>query len=184
MTSRYPELVKKYQELNEFTLSGEDMELYRSFQDKLTVALEKADNVTYPERFQLQNNLIHIKPFDDIIVVADLHGHICYGNEEFYKYTGLERECVENDTENLRLNKLRHPDMPKTIFKDLWTTIKEGRMWSGVICNHNLKGQDYWQIVNIFPIIENGEMVNYIAFNKRAPESIIGEIINFYRKIP
>ncbi len=183
--NRYEELIQKYQTLNEFTLSQEDMDLYKSFRDKLESYLVSEEETRgYSSRFTDQKNVFGLKPFDDIIVIANIRGCICYANSSFYSYSCVDKAGIDSNPGTFYINNLRHPDMPKTIFKDLWETIRDGRMWSGVICNRNLRNQDYWQIVNIFPIIENGEITNYIAFNKRAPESIIAEIISFYRKIP
>lgn len=180
----FAELIQKYQALNDFTLSQENMDLYKSIREKLEslTSVERKEH-DYSYRFNMKSIVISIKPSDDIIVVANTKGCVCYANPNFYAYSGVDEKTIELNPGSFSINTLRHPDMPKSIFEDLWNTINDGKIWSGIICNRNLRNQDYWQIVNIFPIFDNGEIVNYIAFNKKAPESVISEVVNIYRKI-
>lgn len=181
----YQKIIKKYQQLNDFTLSRDDLALYRNIKINLEMnSLSLDDSSIYHHRFNNQVNQIDIKNNDDLILISNVSGGICYGNSSFYQYSLLNKELVEKNPGKYLIKNLRHPDMPSSIYKDLWVTIVAGKMWSGIICNRNLKNQDYWQFVNIFPILEGGKIVNYIAFNKAAPTQVVDEVILLYRVIP
>ena len=67
-------------------------------------------------------------PKDELIISrTDLKGIITYANETFAKISGYEVDELIGKPHNI----LRHPDMPKSVFKDLWDTIKTGKSWSG-----------------------------------------------------
>jgi PAS domain S-box-containing protein len=59
---------------------------------------------------------------------------------------------------------VRHPDMPKSIFKDMWNTIKNNKVWKGEIKNKRKDGSYYWVITSItVEYNEDGEAIGYIA---------------------
>ena len=51
---------------------------------------------------------------------------------------------TENELIGVSHNIVRHPDMPPEAFADLWTTLKAGRPWSGLVKNRNKTGDFYW----------------------------------------
>ncbi|EMY67960.1 PAS domain S-box protein [Leptospira vanthielii serovar Holland str. Waz Holland = ATCC 700522] len=56
---------------------------------------------------------------------TDLKGIITYVNEDFLRISGYTEEEIIGEPHNL----IRHPDMPKEAFQDLWDTIKAQNSW-------------------------------------------------------
>lgn len=100
---------------------------------------------------------------DETFVVSktDSKGIIHYANDAFCKVSGYTREELMGKSHNI----VRHPDMPKEAFKDMWQTIKElKKPWTGEVKNLAKDGSTYWMKVFINPIInKNGDVIEYIA---------------------
>ncbi len=77
---------------------------------------------------------------------TDLQGKITYGNELFIKISGYSEEELLGSPHNI----LRHPDMPKSIFKLLWETVKSGKELIAFVKNSGLAPQSLQQV---FPTI-------------------------------
>ena len=78
----------------------------------------------------------------------------------FEKISGYKKEELIGKPHNI----VRHPDVPKLIFKKLWNTIKKGKIFKGVIKNRAKDGKEYYVVANIVPIFdEEGKIKEYIA---------------------
>lgn len=98
-----------------------------------------------------------------LISETDTKGIITYVNRKFLEMTGYTREEAIGQPHNM----LRHPDMPKDAFAQMWKTIQSGTIWEGYVKNLRKDGKYYWVIVNIVPKLdENGEINGYIASRK------------------
>lgn len=71
---------------------------------------------------------------------TDLKGMITYANEAFVEISGFSRDELLGSNHNL----VRHPDMPEAAFRDLWTTVKAGLPWRGIVKNRCKSGDFYW----------------------------------------
>ncbi len=97
-------------------------------------------------------------PKDELIISrTDLKGIITYANETFAKISGYEVEELIGKPHNI----LRHPDMPKSVFKDLWDTIKSGKNWSGYVKNLRKDRGFYWVYAEISGVYKDGKLVEY-----------------------
>ena len=99
---------------------------------------------------------------DEFLIVSktDTKGIITYVNKSFCKISGYSKEELIGKPHNI----IRHPDMPKKVFKEMWDTIKQGKIWRGVIKNRKKDGGFYWVDSGIMPIKNSkGEIVEYIA---------------------
>jgi len=64
-------------------------------------------------------------------------------------------------------NIIRHPDMPKEIYKELWETIQSGKSWSGEVKNRKKDGRFYWVEVIITPNFDlDGNIISYDAIRQ------------------
>lgn len=98
-----------------------------------------------------------------LISETDTKGVITFVNRKFVEMSGYSKEEAIGQPHSL----LRHPDMPKAAFQQMWETIKSGTIWEGYVKNLRKDGKFYWVIVNIIPKLdENGEIVGYIASRK------------------
>ena len=98
-----------------------------------------------------------------IISKTDLKGIITYVNTPFCKLAGYKREELLGKPHNI----IRHPDMPKAAFKDMWDTIERNEKWRGFVKNLRKDGKYYWVEAFIEPIFdENGNKLGYISARK------------------
>ena len=107
------------------------------------------------------------KPFTHgtIVTKTDLKGIITYANDAFVEISGFSREELIGQSQNI----VRHPDMPKAAFADLWQTIKAGHSWRGMVKNRCKNGDHYWVDAFIVPVRKNGNTVGYMSV--RTPPS-------------
>ncbi|TAD95906.1 MAG: PAS domain S-box protein [Bacteroidetes bacterium] len=95
-----------------------------------------------------------------IVTESDLYGNIIYANQKFCeisKYT-LE-ECIGKPH-----SILRHPDVPKEVFRQMWQTIKSGGIFKGILPNKNKYQEDYWVDATVAPVLDSkGIPIKYIS---------------------
>ncbi len=107
-----------------------------------------------------------------VVSEADLKGDITYVNDllcEISQYT--REECIGQPH-----SMFRHPDMPKSTFKDLWSTIGRGKIFRGVIKNRKKDGSPYWVDALVAPVLgPNGKPVKYIGVRYVITEQIVRE---------
>jgi len=94
-----------------------------------------------------------------LVSATDLNSYITYLNEAFEKVSGYTREELMGQPHNM----IRHPDMPKKAFADMWATIKSGLPWSGLVKNRRKDGRYYWVRANVMPIKTNGQITGYLS---------------------
>ncbi|MGL4480286.1 MAG: methyl-accepting chemotaxis protein, partial [Aeromonas veronii] len=80
-----------------------------------------------------------------------------YANPAFCQVAGYRLEEMLGQHHNL----VRHPDMPKAAFADLWAHLQAGKPWRGMVKNRCKDGRYYWVDAYVTPIYEDGKMVGY-----------------------
>ena len=117
---------------------------------------------------------------DDILIVSktDLKGQITYVNSDFIEVSGFTEAELMGQPHNL----VRHPDMPAEAFEDLWTTLKAGRPWTGLVKNRCKNGDFYWVLANASPLVENGSTVGYISVRRKADPRQVAQVSEVYRQ--
>ncbi len=97
-------------------------------------------------------------PEDELIISrTDLKGVITYVNDVFAEISGYEPDELIGKPHNI----IRHPDMPKSAFRELWSSIKKGDTWEGYVKNMRKDGDYYWVKASISPLIKDGKIVEY-----------------------
>ena len=97
-------------------------------------------------------------PQDELIISrTDLSGNITYANETFCEISGYDEDELIGQPHNI----VRHPDMPSAAFADLWSTIKSGKQWIGVVKNMRKDKGFYWVEAIVSGVYKNGELVEY-----------------------
>ena len=116
-----------------------------------------------------------------ILSKTDAKGTILYANEAFIDVCGYDEYELIGQPHNV----IRHPDMPKVIFKVLWDTIKRGENIHAIVKNMAKSGRYYWVITDFKTIYDDeGEIVSYFATRKSVPSDIITKyIVPLYRKL-
>ena len=92
------------------------------------------------------------KIFDDNIISSstDINGVIKSVSSAFSKISGYEKNELIGKYHNI----VRHPDMPNSVYKDLWETIEKNKTWKGEIKNLSKDGSSYWVSAVIEPIFD------------------------------
>ena len=115
-----------------------------------------------------------------IISKTDLKGVITYVNTPFCKLAGYSKEELKGKPHNI----IRHPDMPKSVFKQLWDTIEKNQKWRGFVKNLRKDGKYYWVEAFIEPIFdENGNKIGYISVRKPVSEEDKKKYENIYKEM-
>jgi PAS domain S-box-containing protein len=105
----------------------------------------------------LSNNEITFPPSEQLVSTTDTQGIITYVNDSFCKIAGYTQEEMIGQHHNI----VRHPDMPREAFKDLWQKLKKGESWRGMVKNRCKNGDYYWVDAYVTPLLENGNVVGY-----------------------
>lgn len=104
-----------------------------------------------------------------IVTKTDLKGIITYANPYFLELVGYKESELLSKTHNI----IRHQDMPKAVFKYLWSNIQNGQEVNAFIKNKTKNGDFYWVKGNITPSYKNGQIIGYFSVRRKAkPESI------------
>ena len=131
---------------------------------------------------QQKNELRKIlNSYDDNVIFSttDLTGKITHVSKAFCKISGHTEEELIGRPHNL----IRHQDMPKEVFKDMWETIKSEKTWRGEVKNLQKDGGFYWVDAEIEPLYDReNKHIGYSAIrhditHKKENEEIQKEII-------
>lgn len=93
----------------------------------------------------------------ELVSTTDLRGVITYANQAFCQVAGYEHDELLGKNHNI----VRHPDMPKAAFADLWLKLKAEQPWRGAVKNRCKDGSYYWVDAFVTPIYEHGKQVGY-----------------------
>jgi len=92
-----------------------------------------------------------------LVSTTDLHGNITYANEHFCQIAGYSLDELVGKPHNI----VRHPNMPKAAFADLWEKLKAGESWRGMVKNRCKNGGYYWVDAYVTPLYIDGNHVGY-----------------------
>jgi aerotaxis receptor len=93
----------------------------------------------------------------NILSTTHLDSAIKYVNDDFVEISGFEREELLNQPHNM----IRHPDMPSAAFETMWSRLKSGESWMGLVKNRRKNGDHYWVDAYATPIKSNGKTTEY-----------------------
>jgi PAS domain S-box-containing protein len=101
-----------------------------------------------------------------LLSTTDVNSHIKYANKNFCDIAGYSLEELKGNPHNM----VRHPDMPKAAFKDLWSYIQSGNSWMGPVKNKCKNGDYYWVNAFITPIKDSSGKVNEYQSVRTSPD--------------
>lgn len=114
-----------------------------------------------------------------IISETDRAGIITFANDYFISYSGYDWEELLGKPHSI----LRHEDMPKAAFADLWKTVKEGTTWNGFVKNKAKNGDFYWVYATVSPItFETGE-TRYLSLRRKPTREEIKKYAALYKEM-
>ncbi len=123
---------------------------------------------------------IVLEPKKYIISSTDLKGFIEYGNDYFVEISGYNRDELIGNPHNI----IRHPDMPKIVFKLMWQRLTSGHDILALVKNLAKDGRYYWIFTTFEPIKNaNGEVTGFTAHRKKASKHTIETVADIYKKV-
>ena len=116
---------------------------------------------------------------DDFIVSkTDLKGRITYGNRIFIEFSGYS----EIELIGAQHNIIRHPDMPRAVFKLLWDTIQAKRECNAFVKNMAKDGSFYWVFANVTPNYDReGNVIGYFSVRRKPKTSGVKTVSGLYQ---
>ncbi len=105
----------------------------------------------------------------NILSTTDPESYITYVNNDFVRISGFSANDVDGETHNL----VRHPDMPKPAFAEMWRRLQQGDSWMGVVKNRCKNGDHYWVDAYATPIKKDGKTSEYQSVRVRPSEGMI-----------
>jgi aerotaxis receptor len=110
----------------------------------------------------------HILSNNDFLVSqTDDKGIIIFANDDFCKIAGYTIDELVGKPHSI----VRHRDMPKAAFKDLWDTVKSGKVWDGYVKNKTKDGGYYWVYATVYPMKDSASNQTHYMSCRRKPST-------------
>lgn len=113
-----------------------------------------------------------------IVTETNEKGIIEFANTDFCKLSGYSLEELVGNPHNM----VRHSDMPKWAFEDLWKTIKTGKMWKGIVKNQTKNGGYYWVKANVYSSKSSDGSIRYISVRVKPTKNEVEKAILAYSR--
>ena len=126
------------------------------------------------------NTEVHWDKSLELVSKTDKVGTIKYANEAFVNVSGYEEYELVGQAHNI----IRHPEMPKVIFKLLWKNLLNGKDFHAIVKNMAKNGRYYW-VITRFEIFKDdkGEITGFMGRRKSVPTEVSDKIEELYKKL-
>lgn len=116
-----------------------------------------------------------------IVTKTDVKGNITYANDYFVEICGYSHEELIGKPHNI----IRHPDMPRILFKLMWQRIQTGQNILALVKNKTKDDRYYWVVTDFEAKKDKltNEIISYTAFRKAAPREAVEKISPLYKKL-
>lgn len=115
-----------------------------------------------------------------IVSYTDINGIILHANKAFIDISGFTKEELIGQPQNT----LRHPDMPKAVFKTMWETIQAGKTWYGYVKNRCKDGSFYWVYATVVPSFDqDGKIIAYTSIRRMPSREKVQEAEELYKSM-
>ena len=121
---------------------------------------------------------MEIKLLEDSFLLSetDEKGIIRYVNDEFCEFSEYQIEELLGKPHNI----VRHKDMPKQAFQEMWIELGEGNIWKGFVKNSTKSGKYYWVFATIFPFTSSDNEKGFVSYRRRASDDEIEKYSKIY----
>lgn len=110
--------------------------------------------------------------FDELFFsTTDQRGVITFGNDIFVRVSGYPRETLRGAPHSI----IRHPDVPRAVFKLLWDTLHSGKPIAAYVKNLSANGSYYWVYAFVFPVQDG-----YLSIRLKPSSPIFGVVKGLY----
>ena len=130
---------------------------------------------------EVKNEEIVLDPKRYLVSETDAKGNITYCNEYFREIAGYDESELIGSPHSI----IRHPDMPRIVFKLLWDTIQSGKNINAVVKNLAKDGRYYW-VFTEFTIRRDSDTktaIGYLASRKAVSKHVVAVIESLYSKL-
>ena len=114
-----------------------------------------------------------------LMSTTDLQSYMTHANDTFVQVSGYTLQELMGQPHNM----VRHPDMPKAAFADMWYTLQQGEPWSGIVKNRRKNGDHYWVRANAVPMVRHGKMTGYMSIRTKATAEEIAAVEPLYKAL-
>jgi PAS domain S-box-containing protein len=111
-----------------------------------------------------------------LISTTDPQGRITYVNHHFTNISGYTRQ----ELLGAPYNTLRHPDMPKPVFSDMWANLRAKKSWMGLIKNKSRDSEPFWVDCYATPVFEDGKVIGYQSVSIAPQQKMIERAEKIY----
>lgn len=117
---------------------------------------------------------------DIIVSKTDLKGRVTYANRTFLDIAGMS----EGQALGAAHSVIRHPDMPRAVFKLLWDRLQGGKEIFAYVVNMAVNGDHYWVFAHVTPTLdERGNIIGYHSSRRVPRRSAVDEIKALYGRL-
>lgn len=108
-----------------------------------------------------------------IVTKTDQQGRVTYANRVFMRVSGFDEAEILGRPHSF----IRHPDMPRSVFKLLWDTVQDKREIFAYVLNLAKNGDHYWVFAHVTPTLDAAGQVTGFHSNRRTPDGRAVEAI-------
>ena len=123
----------------------------------------------------MSSNETQLSEYAFLVSETNEKGIITFANSDFCEIAGFTLDELIGKPHNV----VRHSDMPKSAFKDLWETVKKGEIWTGYVKNRTKDDNYYWVFATVYPFESCDGEKGYLSCRKKASK----EEIEVYEKL-
>jgi len=150
---------------------------YKEFLYNILRSKNKDKSMAKPTPINNEKSLLES---EFIVSKTDAKGKILYGNKIFIKISGYNESELLGAPHSI----LRHPDMPKAVFKLLWEMVHNGDEIFAYVLNKTKNGNDYWVYANVTPSYnERNEKVGFYSVRRKPNPQALDIIIPLYKEM-
>ena len=122
-----------------------------------------------------------IKMRDDDFIVSktDVSSRITYCNRRFIEMSGYQESELIGQPHNI----IRHPDMPKAVYRLMWETIQNKDEFFGLVKNLCKNGAYYWTLANVTPSFDDGKVIGYYSVRRQPKQKLIDIVAPLYQSM-
>lgn len=128
---------------------------------------------------EIINNELILDDKSFLVSETDEKGIIKFANDEFCLYAEYRLDELVGNPHSM----VRHEDMPKAAFEDLWKTVKSGNRWKGFVKNKTKSGKFYWVFATVFPFTSSDGSKGYISCRRKASRKEVDKYTELYAQM-
>ncbi|NQY20075.1 MAG: PAS domain-containing protein [Campylobacteraceae bacterium] len=122
-----------------------------------------------------------IKLHKDTMIVSETNtkGIILYANADFCEIAGYTKDELIGSGHNM----VRHNDMPKAAFKDLWSHMQDNKVWNGIVKNKCKNGDYYWVNATVYNVTKSDGEKRHVSVRVKPTELEVKNAITLYKTL-